>query len=167
METKTGTVHTEFDTRNELIKKRKDINSFGELVRFLEDVVSNYNCGYGDAPRAIAQACLAVGWYLSGAFGITGFQASFVMWDFILGWQKTGNKTSLKLVDYDDMLYPQYAYKFEKVLSKDTWERIQKTAGEQIVEAEKNGRAIHPEVYRHWQSIVDGKIPFGYKLLND
>lgn len=164
METKTDAVHTEFDTRDELIEKRKNIRSFDELVEFLEDVASNYNCGYGDAPRAIAQACLAVGWYLSGVFGITGFQASFVMWDFILGWQKTDNKTSLKLVDYDDMLYPQYAYKFEKVLSKDTWEQIQKVAGEQIDEAKKNGHAVHPEVYSHWQSIVSGNIPFGYKL---
>ena len=72
----------------------------------------NCNYGYGQAPRAIAQAALATAWYLSSEFGITGFQASFVMWDFILDWQYRNNKCGLKMIDYDDMLYPQYEHKF-------------------------------------------------------
>lgn len=156
--------HTEFDTKDELMEKRKGINSFKELTDFLKDIELNYNRGYGDTPRAIAQACLAVGWYLSRAFGITGFQASIVMWDFILGWQKTGNKTSLKLVDYDDMLYPQYSYKFERTMPKDTWEAIQKAAKELLNEAHKTNHAVHPEVYCHWKSIASGNIPFGYGI---
>lgn len=166
METKIDAVHTEFDTRNELTEKRKNICSFDELIRFLEDIASNYNCGYGNAPIAIAQACLAVAWFFSKEFGITGFQASFVMWDFIFGWQKRNNKTSLKLVDYDEMLYPQYAYKFEKMISKDTWKQIQKAAKDLLEEAHKNTKTqnVHPLVYQHWKEIASGKVPFGYEL---
>ena len=107
-------IANEFKIRDELVAKRKEIKTFDDLVVFLKDVNDNYGYGYGEAPRAMAQAALAVAWYLSSEFGITGFQAGFVMWDFIQGWTKTHNECGLKLVDYDDMLYPQYDYKFEK-----------------------------------------------------
>lgn len=135
------------------------------MVDYIKGIKNNYNFGYGDAPRAIAQACLAVGWYLSSEFGITGFQASFVMWDFICGWSKTDNKTSLKLVDYDDMLFPQYEDKFDKTISEDIWVSIQKAAKELLEDSHKDGN-VSFNVYNHWKSIVDGKIPFGYKLSN-
>lgn len=155
---------TEFETKRELEAKRRNIKTFEDLTEFLADVENNYNCGYGDAPRAIAQACLAIGWYLSNKFGITGFQAGFVMWDFVRGWSKTNNKTGLRLVDYDDMLYPQYSDKFDKTISKETWESIQKEAAK-LLEEHENG--VNPVVYNHWKSIVDGNIPFGYTLSNN
>ena len=88
------------------------------------------------------------------------------MWDFIFGWQKRNNKTSLKLVDYDEMLYPQYAYKFEKTISKDTWKQIQKAAKDLLEEARKNTKTqnVHSLVYQHWKEIASGKVPFGYEL---
>ena len=33
------------------------------------------------------------------------------MWEFIKHWNYTDNKTGMKMVNYDDMLYPQYDYK--------------------------------------------------------
>ena len=30
------------------------------------------------------------------------------MWDFIIDWMYTSNQCGLRIVDYDDMLYPQY-----------------------------------------------------------
>ena len=118
----------EFELRDKLKEDRKNIKSFDELISFLQNVKENCNYGYGEAPRAIAQAALATAWYLSSEFGITGFQASFVMWDFILDWQYRNNKCGLKMIDYDDMLYPQYEYKFEKTLSTDIFEALQKEA---------------------------------------
>lgn len=151
----------EFEIRNELQEKRKNIETFEDLTEFLKDVKENYNCGYGEAPRAMAQASLAVAWYLAKEFGITGFQASFVMWDFIKDWQYSSNETGLRIVDFDNMLYPQYEYKFQKTISSYTWESIQKEAKKRL---EERGGCVHPDVEKHWKSIVDGVIPFGYTI---
>lgn len=155
----------EFDIRTELQEKRKNINSFEELTAFLKDVEENYNCGYGETPRAMAQAALAVAWYLSGKFGITGFQANFVMWDFIRDWMYRNNQTGLKIIDYDNMLYPQYDYKFEKTIAPSTWESIQEAAKKEL-ETDR-GYSLHPKVREHMESIVAGNIPFGYTVKED
>ena len=104
-------IANEFVLQDQLRKRRKEIHTFNELVTFLKYVKENCNCGYGEAPRSIAQAALAVAWYLADRFGITGFQAGFVMWDFVRDWQFPHNKCGLRILDYDEMLYPQnYRY---------------------------------------------------------
>lgn len=154
----------EFELRNELRAKRKDIKSFDDLVEFLKYVKENCNCGYGEAPRSIAQASLAVAWYFASEFGITGFQAGCTMWDFITDWEYSNNKCGLKIVNYDTMLYPQYDCKFQKTISKSTWEALQKRAKELI---EQDNKFTHNDVFVHWQSIVDGQVPFGYTVAED
>lgn len=148
----------EFEVKEQLEKERKNIKTMHDLVAFLLNVKDNYNTGYGTAPRAIAQAALATAWYLSSEFGITGFQAGFVMWDFIRDWQYSHNECGMKIVDYDNMLYPQYDYHFEKTISKDTWAALQKAAEKNL----KDREYAHPDVIKHWESIVNGKVPFGY-----
>ena len=156
-------IANEFIIKDELIEKRKGIKTFDDLITFLKDVKDNYGNGYGEAPRAMAQAVLAVAWYLSSEFGITGFQAGFVMWDFIQGWTKTHNECGLKLVDYDDMLYPQYDYHFEKTISSAVWESLQKQAK---INLESNELAAD-RVIAHWKSITYGNVPFGYTVIDD
>lgn len=153
----------EFEMRDELREKRKNIKTFEELTDFLKDVEDNYGNGYGDAPRAIAQAALAVAWHLAGVYGITSFQAGFVMWDFIRDWNYSSNKCGMKIVDYDNMLYPQYDHNFEKTISTDTWYALQEEAKKNLVETDY----AHPNVKAHWESIVEGKIPFGYVISDD
>jgi len=155
----------EMKVRDFLNKEIKYIKSFSGLINYLHFVKENCNTDYGVAPRSIAQACLAVGNYLAGEFGITGFQAGFVMWDFIRFWNHESNKCGMRLIDYDDMLYPQHDYKFEKTIDKRTFEALQKAAKERLKEAEKE--PVHPKVAEHWQSIVDGKVPFGYSIKED
>lgn len=150
----------EFVVQEKLRNERKEIKSFDELIAYLKNVEDNYGYGYGVAPRAIAQACLAVGWYLSSSFGITGFQAGCVTWDFILDWQLIGNKCGAKLVDYDKMLFPQYDYQFSKTISNDVWEKLQDEAKKLL---EENDYA-HPDVVAHWKSIASGIVPFGYNV---
>lgn len=147
--------------KEELEQKRKNINSFDDLINFLQYVKNNCDYGYGVAPRSIAQASLAVAWYLAKEFGITGFQASFVMWDFIKSWSYEDNKCGLKIVDYDNMLYPQYEDKFDKVIPKETWELLQKQAEQELKES---GYYANLNVVDHWSSIMNGRVPFGYKV---
>lgn len=153
----------EFAVRDNLVEQRKQIKTFEDLTSFIKDVEEHYNCGYGAAPRAIAQAALAVAWYLSSKFGITGFQAGVTMWDFITGWNCLNNKCGLKLVDYDNMLYPQYYHKFNKTISSDTWEALQKQAKENLVSSEYASQSVRT----HWKNITDGVVPFGYTVIED
>lgn len=154
----------EFEVRDILREKRNNIKTFDELVEFLRDVKDNYDCGYGEAPRAMAQASLAVAWYLSNEFGITGFQAGAVMWDFIRDWRYDNNKCGLKIIDFDNMLYPQYEHRYQKTISCDTWEALQKNAKELLEEYGEGKYRAHPDVIAHWKSIVDGVVPFGYEV---
>lgn len=181
----------EFIAKEELQAKRREIGEdFDKLVEFLKDVRDNYNYDYGTAPRAIAQASVATAWYFAYVFGITGFQAGFVMWDFIRDWQYRDNECGLKIVDYDLMLYPQYEYKFtEKTISEWQWEALQEKAKKELdrinetvdsynkSQAEgmedfinKEGRDwvdtdfCNVRVLNHWKSIVNGIVPFGYRV---
>lgn len=184
----------EFIAKEELQTKRREIGEdFDKLIEFLKDVRDNYNTDYGTAPRAIAQASVATAWYLASVFGITGFQAGFVMWDFIKDWSYRNNECGLKIIDYDNMLYPQYEYKFtEKTISKWQWEALQKQAQKELdriqetVESYNKSQAegmedfINKEgrdwvetdfcnvrVLNHWKSIVEGIVPFGYRVVED
>ena len=154
----------ELEFKKDLVEKRSKITNFDELIEFLKYVKENGNCGYGEAPRAIAQAALAVAWQLASEFGITGFQAGFVMFDFIRDWQYRGNRSGLKVVDYDKMLYPQYAHDFEKNIKDYTWAALQAQAQELL---EKDGENVHPNVKEHWMSIATGNVPFGYTVSED
>lgn len=151
----------EFEVKAQLENERKNIKSFDDLVSFLERVKDTCNTGYGTAPRAIAQAALATAWYLSTEFGITGFQAGCAMWDFIRDWNYSTNECGMKIVDYDTMLYPQYAYKFEKTISKDTFEALKKAAKKNLEKCNGNANSL---VISHWKSIADGNVPFGYEV---
>ena len=69
----------------------------------------------------------------------------------------------LALIDYTKMLYPQYNYKFEKTISTSTWEYLQKETKKKIEETPD----ANVNVIAHWKSIVNGTIPFGYKISDD
>lgn len=150
----------EFELRDKLKEDRKNIDSFDDLVNFLRYVKDNCNYGYGEAPRAMAQASLAVAWYLANEFGITGFQAGCVMWDFIRDWLYPSNECGMRLIDFDNMLYPQYEDNFQKTINHETFEALQEKAKKLLADRE----AAHPEVIKHWKSIVAGKVPFGYVI---
>ena len=135
------------------------------LPGFINHLMNDYCHDYGTIVHAVSACGLAAIHAANNtdSGGITRFMASFVMWDLIQQLVKTNNKCGLKLIDYDDMLYPQYDYKFDKVIGKETFKHIQEVAKELLND---NGPA-HTKVLEHWKSIVDGKVPFGYKLVDD
>lgn len=148
---------------NEWKERVTKIETIEEFNDFFNNLMNNYNFDYGAQCRAIGLLATAAAWLGANIELITGFQASFVMWEFIQNWTYRNNKTGLKVIDYDKMLYPQYKYRFDKVMSVETWEALQAEAGEKLKEA---GERACLDVVKHWQSIVDGKVPFGYKVLD-
>lgn len=156
----------EMHLEKEWFKKAID-QTFETLPDFIKHVMDDYEHDYGTVCHAISACAIAAAWAansMDGACGgITGFQAGFVMWDFIRQWQHNGNKTGLQIIDWDNMLYPQYAYKFDKTIPKSIWHKIQEQAGENL----KNFPDADDRVIEHWKSIVNGKVPFGYRVIDD
>jgi hypothetical protein len=141
--------------KNELNKKFKTVDEF------ISHLNNDYEHDYGTICHAISAAAIFAAWKMNeqSQGGITGFQAGAVMWEFITHWMTNYANKPLKLVDYSEMCYPQYAYKFEKVISTDTWESIKDFAKKSLKENRKNA---HPKVTEHWKSIISGKVPFNY-----
>lgn len=137
------------------------------IPAFVDHVMNDYFHDYGTVCHAITACAIAAAWAANAApgaqGGITGFQAGFVMWDFVRHWNYERNKTGLKMLDYDDLLYPQYKHKFDKVISLEMWEAVQREAKHNLESIEH----AHPDVVAHWRSIVAGHIPFGFVLKED
>ena len=212
--------------REKYYSKAKE-QTFETLPKFLNEM---FQCGfdYGSICCAVAASALAAANAANHhkKAGITGFQAGAVMWEFIQQWNYPSNKCGLRIIDYDNMLYSQYNDKFEKTISKSTFEALQKQAQKLLDEdkaslqkydkdldqyekdlakfvkqypdyhdrpkhykrlgcgtgvewdaekkKEESGFEFAPdEPYYHagqlihWQSMVDGVIPFGYAISED
>lgn len=197
-----------------------------KLPMFLNKLLS-YNHDYGTIVHALVAGALGTirAMDKTEQGGITGFQASCLMWEFIRNWNHNDNKTGMKLLDYDKMLYPQYHNQFDKIINENTWFAIQKQAFLNLDDAyekidkyetdleiyklsiknfvdkypdyytrqeyytekgfmtkfERNYEneqiksgfefapyephfPIHEEVVKHWESIVNDIIPFGYDV---
>lgn len=133
-----------------------------ELVTFFEEL-NAYKHDYSTICHALGAGAVAAtrmldAWLKQG--GITGFQAGFVMWEFISGWMHKDDEP-MRLVSFQNMLYPQYAREFEKTIEPDTWKWLQKEARKRLA---KGGAPASDNVRRHWESIVAGVVPFGYAV---
>lgn len=150
-------------------ERARNIRSISEAAEFADHVINYYYHDYGTICYAISAAAVAMA---SGADhepgargGITGFQAGCVMWGFVRHWNYSHNKTGLRIVDFDNMLYPQYEYKFQKTISKEVWESLQEEAKNLLADADPYYTAA--DVFAHWKSIVNGEVPFGYTVVEE
>lgn len=134
------------------------------LPTFLNHLMNDYQHDYGTICHALAAGGIATMWAMNNdpKGGITGFQGGAVMWEVIRYWNYEHNKCGLKLVDYDNMLYPQYDHNFANTISPGTWKELQKEAKVLL-----KGKGAHPDVRKHWQEIVEGTVPFRYSIKED
>ena len=154
---------TEQEYKNYIYEKADNVRTKEDLDNLLAEVVDSHEAfDYGKICYAISACMLAALNYVdrSEIGGITGFQASVIGWEMVRQLIITDKRAILRLVNYDNMLYPQYKRNFDKVIDSKLWEKLQKQAAENL---EKHPDA-HPNVTKHWQSIVDGKVPFGFKI---
>lgn len=136
------------------------------IADFIRDTMDGRNQTYSSVVTSITACAIAAAAAADKMpqGGITGFQAGYVMWQFIREWNHTDNKTGMRLVDYDNMLYPQYADQFDKVISPRIMENLQTEIKKRMEENKKNGYSLHQSIQSHWESILDGKAPFGYTV---
>lgn len=134
---------------------KKTDESTDNFIKRISKLEHNYN----SIVHAVAASAIKAAWQMDDTpqGGITGFQAGGVMWEFIRKWMTLEGPA--KLVKFEHMLYPQYEEYFQQTISSETFKYLQEKAKQKIDE----GNA-HFAVLAHWQSIVDGKVPFGYKI---
>lgn len=167
---KEKTIITEEDHLEEVWFKQAKEQTLETLPDFINHVMNDYYHDYGTVCHAISACAIAAAYAAdnSDSGGITGFQAGCIMWDFIHQWMYSGNKCGMRIVDYDNMLYPQYGYKYEKTISSGTWQSIQKEAKKNLDDYHSGvDHCVAQPVLDHWQSIVDGEIPFGYTISDE
>lgn len=131
------------------------------LNSFINHIMNDYEHDYGTVCHAFAACALATIYACDKTEqgGITGFQSSMVMWEIVRQLLYPNNKCGLRMINFDDMLYPQCDYKFDKTINSHSFNTLQNEAKKLLEED-----SAHPLVMEHWQSIVDGVVPFGYKI---
>lgn len=148
---------------DEWYEKAKHVKNPDELKEFIEYVYSFGNFpGYDECVHAIAAIAIASSWCANEFYSITGFQASCVGLQYLMHWTYDySNMVGISVRNWSDMLYPQYSYLFENVIPKDIFKALQEKAQENL----DDGYGTQ-QIRDHWQSIVDGNVPFGYKLVD-
>ncbi len=150
---------TEEDNEQEQWYKEAKEQTLDTLPDFLKHLLNDYGHDYGTICHALAAGSVATTHTMnhSDQGGITGFQAGAIMWEYIEHWN--GVKPPAKLVQYEDMLYPQLEYKYEKTISNNTWDWLQNEAQKKLKEYN-----LHPHIRIHLRKIVYGIVPFGYDI---
>ena len=150
----------------EELSKKADKLTIDEIVSYMNEL-ETVGKGYENSIKATGLAAVAAAWIMCKKLGLTGFQASCVNFEFLKEWFYSSNKSGIGIIDYDNMLYPQYKYKFEKTISEDMWNSIRQAAIDNIKEVEETHSPVSKRVYNHWKKIAEGKVPFGYKIIKN
>ena len=129
-----------------------------QLAAFVKKLTEEYDHDYGTIVKAM-QAAMKASFNVmneSKQGGITGFQAGFLGWWAVEEFMSI--KAPARILEVEQMLYPQYEYKFNSI-DRETFEGLQKKAKQKLAEGGCVAR-----VTEHMQSIVDGVVPFGYTI---
>lgn len=155
---------TEPEMRSFLKERLKNIKA-DDLTTIVKEVMA--------MPHDYGTVCVAIGALAAATAracdrepngGITGFQAGVVFWEFTRAWGVFGDDAPKRMVQYENMLYPQYAGKFASTITPDTWKWLQERAKNLLAEKSEYQAVA---VTNHLQSIVDGVVPFGYVVKED
>ena len=94
------------------------------LSTFINKIVNGYEHDYGTIAHAITASGLAAMLAVIKEHPISAQQANFIMWNFIYRWMYPNNKCGLVLLNYDNLLFPQFEEMFDKVLSPEVFEAL-------------------------------------------
>ena len=120
-------------------------------MQSIVDAVTKRQHDYGTCVYAMSIAAEAAFNYVAHVLGTTGFQSSCADLDFLRRTRML--KYGFQIINYENLLYPQYADKFptRAQVLKENIDEIGKAAEELL--ADRDG--AHPAVIRHWEDLVD------------
>lgn len=111
---------TEQEYRDKVYAEAKEVRTPEALTKFLADL-SEHGHDYGTIIYACSAAMRAAFGVVNASpqGGITGFQAGAIMWEMVreFGMFSEG---PLRIVDYDNLRYPQYDEKFRHTISRES-----------------------------------------------
>lgn len=158
---------------------KTQIHTPKDLKKFADKLIKHcdYLVGpdlYEETANATTSLAYAAVEMCAEQFGLTGFQVGCIMWGIIDKLIMSEHDCGMKLINYSNMLYPQYDSHFEKTIDPDTWKKLQEKASEKYnkylsekARLENGDEYAFPaceEVAEHWKSIIDGTVPFGFKI---
>lgn len=134
----------------------------GSLAKFIDHLKNDYKHDYGTSARATAAAAFATANAFARYEGLTYFQWSCVAMDVLGQMCFPDNKLGYMVIDYDDLLYPQYEYRFtERKISAEGAEKLRQEAKTRISESDG---LVHPDVMAWWQKLANGQFPEWLKV---
>lgn len=146
------------EIKEQWLEEVKTINSKNKLDRFVKKVMQGYEHDYGTYVHAVSVCTKAFIRYYGS--GMSGVQASFLMWDIIRNTFGKQDKFGLQLVEYESILFPQMLYRLEVKIDEDTHEKIIETAKQYLIEK----KDVAEEVKKHWEKLASGWLPECAKL---
>lgn len=133
---------TEKIGEHEVWYKEAKQQTLESLPTFIRHLTEDYQHDYGTICHAVTAAAIAAAYVANKTpqGGITGFQAGAVMWEFMQNWDTSLKDKPLKLIN--------------------TWQWLKNEAQKKL----DDGGVLHPDVKKHLESIINGIIPFGFKV---
>jgi hypothetical protein len=119
------------------------------------------NSTYGSILQAATAAAIAAANAIDRSTGgMTGAQGKSVALEFVKRWN--GLQEPFEITKFGDLLYPQFENRFTSI-PESVWEWLQEEAKKILNSENCRTKAIE----EHLQSIIDGVVPFGLKVIND
>jgi hypothetical protein len=147
---------TEKELQSYEIPEIKDIK---DLTKFITSMEKEGRL-YETAPYAMALASYATFMYMADKLGVTGFQASWADMQFLS--RTRGMEDGFRILDYSNLLYPQYENEFDLSMDKLIEENIEhlRPKAIKLLEKDKNDDGTynaHEDIVAHWERIANWK----------
>lgn len=147
------------DTKAWFDEARNKVKTPAQLAEFVTKLLAlQHDCGsIADAVTAAALAAFHTVNADEKAGGITGFQGSWVAAHFYA--KIMGIEGPFRVLKYETMLSPSWERDWDRTIRPSIFKWLQEQAATrlELKDADERDRA-------HWQSIVDGAVPFGFKI---
>ncbi len=129
-----------------------------ELFDFIHELTTEYVNDYGTCVHMCVALMKAMFNYFDELEGMTGFQVGCMKWEVLQEIFGVNDEIGMKLLRYENMLYPQYDKEFSKIIiDEQQRNKIIQLAKKELREADVD--FIHPNVLMRWQQLAAGILP--------
>lgn len=140
-------------------------STIGELIDYIAELVEQEH-DYGTCIYAMSMAAVAAFYYVSKRLGVTGLQASCADMDILR--RTRGLKHGFRIIDYGNLLYPQYCSEehfpsWETLIHQNA--KVLKEEAEKILN--QKGHILHPDVREHLEKLANMVIDEEEKNMRD
>lgn len=149
----------------EWMARAKKIQNSQELKDFIDELNKKYSHDYGTICHFIAAAAVGAANAVQHGpqGGITGFQAGCIMWSIIDGWGVWGSGPK-QVIEWENLLYPQYDYKMPRSVTRRTFDHLQKKAKEGLNREQDRKGTMSAKVLERWTLVAEGRLPPGMEV---